>query len=347
MQKISEITLENFRNHQKVSIPIGELTVLVGDNGVGKTAILEALSLLSVADSWKTERDSEVVMWERDFCRVTSGDSEIVIQVKPSFKRYRIDGISKRLSDILGRLPTVLFQPEDSNLIHGSPSQRRLFLDRLLSQVVPGYAKNISHVQKVLKNRNKLLKQVQEGKAREEELTYWDNELKQCIGAIQPVRRELVTEILPIITTNFKDLLHENLELEVYYQNSPGNHHDFDDDFFIKQRSREIAAGVTLYGPHREDIEFMVEGRPADTCLSRGQTRALVLALKLAELHYIEGKSEKKPLLLLDDIFAEFDHSRRAKVLKLLQNYQTVMAVTDLIGLEEEIPKHATIVKLH
>lgn len=346
MTALSSLSLENFRNHTDASFTLGEVTVVVGKNGVGKTAILEAISLLSVADSWKTERDSEVVKWDNPFCRVVGAGCEVVIQVSPTLKRYRIDGVSKKLGDVLGRMPTVLFQPDDNAIIHGSPTQRRALIDRLLSQVVPGYAKNLTLLQKVLKQRNKLLKQVQEGLASEDELVYWDQELTTLILLIQPERQKVIAELAPEITKHFHELIPNIGELEIHYHQSPHPQDPLTVSFFQHQRHKEVAAGVTLYGPHREDISFSVGRHAADTTLSRGQTRALVLAIKLAELTYIERCTEVKPILLLDDIFAEFDPDRRGKIFALINKYQTVMTVTDLTGLEKTIPKNATIVTL-
>ncbi len=343
---LPEISLESFRNHEKESFSLGEVTVILGNNGSGKTAILEAISLLSVADSWKTDRDSEVVQWEKPFCRVVGGSSEVVIQVSPGLKRYRIDGVSKRLGDVLGRMPTVLFQPDDSMVIHGSPAGRRALVDRLLSQVVPGYAKNLQLLQKVLKQRNKLLRQVQEGAASLEELPYWDGELMKLILQIQPAREKVLNEITPTITEFFHELIPEIGQLVVHYQKSPNTPGELPEDFFEHQRHKEVAAGITLYGPHREDITLTLDGHSADATLSRGQTRALVLAIKLAELTYIEKVSEVKPILLLDDIFAEFDQERRAKIFSLITKYQTVMTVTDLAGVEENLPREVKIIQL-
>ncbi|CAN5193472.1 DNA replication/repair protein RecF [soil metagenome] len=343
---LSEISLESFRNHENQTFLLGDITVILGNNGSGKTAVLEAISLLSVADSWKTDRDVEVVQWAKPFCRVVGGFNEVVIQASPSLKRYRIDGVSKRLGDVLGRMPTVLFQPDDSMVIHGSPAGRRALIDRLLSQVVPGYAKNLQLLQKVLKQRNKLLRQVQEGAASMEELPYWDQELISLIQQIQPAREKVLTEITPIITTFFHELIPEIGQLVVHYQKSPNLSGDVPPDFFEHQRHKEVAAGITLYGPHREDMTFTIDGHPADATLSRGQTRALVLAIKLAELTYIEKVSEVKPILLLDDIFAEFDQERRAKIFSLITKYQTVMTVTDLAGVEDNLPEGVTIIQL-
>ena len=343
---LSHLELIQVRNHQKLELDLAEVTVLIGPNGCGKTSVLEAISLLSVADSWKTERDSEVVSWGEPFARIVSDTRELVIQRSPALKRYRIDGISKRLTEILGTLPSVLFQPDDSELVHGAPSYRRKTLDRLLSQTVAGYAKALQALQKVLKQRNRLLKQIQEGQASEEELVFWDKELAVATQIIQGARRRALGEMAEKVQEQFVQLLPHAGELLLHYHQSPV---EGVEDFLAHlghNHYKEIAAGSTLYGPHREDILFTLNGHPASEGMSRGQTRATVLAFKLAELAYIESHTGVRPILLLDDIFAEFDQERRARVLNLLQHYQAVLTVTDLHGLDDVLPKGAKVIEL-
>jgi len=281
------------------------------------------------------------VRWEQPFSRIVGADREVVVQRSPNYKRYRIDGISKRLTDILGTFPTVLFQPDDSSLVHGSPADRRRFMDRLLSQTTPGYAKALSTLQKVLKQRNRLLKQIQEGQAQQNELVYWDEELAKQAVLICEARQSMVEVITPLVQKHYAELMPEGLPISLHYACSPKEKEHAFLMHLSHQRHKEIQAGTTLYGPHREDIEFFYEDHLASECLSRGQSRGLVLALKLAEVAYIEQTTEIAPMLLLDDIFAEFDALRRERILTLVSNYQSVLTVTDLAGVENHLPKGA------
>jgi DNA replication and repair protein RecF len=337
---IQQLSLTNFRNHASLEVSLEKVTVITGPNGSGKTAILEALSYLSVAESWKAERDAEVIKWHEPFARIVGDDREVALQRSPSYKRYRIDGVSKRFTEILGTLPTVLFQPDDSSLVYGSPAARRRLLDRLLSQVVPGYAKALTTLQKVLKQRNRLLKQIQEGEASTTQLDYWDTELATHAVLICDARRNLLAAITPIVQQHYQELMPTSEGISITYECSPRDGGDFL-HHVQEQRTKEVQAGTTLYGPHREDLLFLYGEHHAAECLSRGQARALVLAIKLAEVAYVESQTTIPPILLLDDIFAEFDHDRRERIVSLLHRYQSVLTTTDMMGVEQHLPKGA------
>jgi DNA replication and repair protein RecF len=332
---LTDLSLQNFRNHQERQFVLSQQTVIVGPNGAGKTNILEAIAMLSLTTSWKTERDSEVVNWDSPFARVVSGERELVIQRHPYYKRIRIDGLSKRVGEVVGTQPSVLFQPDDSALIYGAPAYRRAALDRLLSQTVPGYMRTLSQLQKVLKHRNKLLKQIQEREASEDQLAYWDEQLAADSAIIHAARREAVPELNEGIVRYFAELIEDDLGVRMEYHQSP-RHAEEAPSFLhhIEQnRQKEIAAGTTLYGPHREDLIFFWGEHPAAEGMSRGQVRALVLAFKLAEVEYIEKHTELAPLLLLDDVFSEFDEERRRRVLGLAKTHQTILTATDAAGI--------------
>lgn len=333
---LTDLSLFHFRNHEERTFELAPQTVITGPNGAGKTNILEAVAMLCWTTSWKTDRDSEVVAFDSTFARVLSGDRELVIQRHPYYKRIRIDGVSKRASEVLGTIPATLFQPDDSALVHGAPAYRRLSLDRLLSQTNSEYARSLTHLQKVVKQRNKLLKLLQEGNASEDELSYWDGELATHGEYVKTVRKEALPLLAATVNEIFKELIPENGPVTLEYQESPRGGIESFLHHLHASRMKEIAAGMTLYGPHREDIIFMWGEHPAAECMSRGQSRALVIAFKVAELRYIEDHSEVKPLLLLDDVFSEFDADRRRTIVRLMSQYQTIMTTTDLDDIQKK-----------
>lgn len=341
---LESVSLQNFRNHENRTITLGQQTVIVGSNGAGKTNVLEAIAMLSVTTSWRTERDSEVVAWDQPFTRVMGGLHELVVQRKPYYKRLRVDGVSKRVGEVVGLLPTILFQPDDSQLVSGSPSYRRQAIDRLLSQTDREYLRALTTLQKVLKQRNKLLKQVQEGTAGRGELDYWDAELARETAVIRDVRSRAIPELANHVTSSFAELVPEVETVHVGYLESPrvGANTEAILRHLIENREKEIAAGVTLYGPQREDITFSWMDHPAHEGMSRGQVRALALACKLAELRYLEEQTGMQPILLLDDIFSEFDAERRERVVALTKTYQSVLTTTD----REPALKAAVVVEL-
>ena len=333
---LKTLKLQQFRNHALLELELGELTLITGPNGSGKTSVLEAVSLLSVAESWKTERDREVVQWGQDFARVEAASEtqsfEAVVQIAPATKRIKVDGISKRLGELLGVLPTSVFQPEDSLLITGAPALRRRLLDRLLAQIEPGYAAALISLQKVLKQRNRLLKRVGEGLSDPDELEYWDIELARGAIVIQTARSAVLERMEPVVGTLFSGLIGEEGALKIGYLRSPHSKGVLSLAEFLRHlkenRVKELANQSSMYGPHREDLEFEFRGHPASEGMSRGQVRALVLALKLAELELLEESLGRKPILLLDDIFSEFDEFRQEKVRALVTGYQTLMTST-------------------
>jgi DNA replication and repair protein RecF len=337
---LTNLSLFNFRNHEERSFELSPQTVITGRNGVGKTNILEAVAMLCWTTSWKTDRDSEVVAWDAPFARIIGGDRELVIQRHPYYKRIRVDGLSKRASEVLGTMPATLFQPDDSALVHGAPAYRRLSLDRLLSQTNVGYSRSLTQLQRIVKQRNKLLKQLQEGNASTDELSYWDAELATHSDVVKHLRKEALPILSATVNEVFKELIPEDGPVTLEYQESPRGGVESLLHHLQNSRGKEIAAGMTLYGPHREDIIFMWGEHLAAECMSRGQSRALVIAFKVAELRYIEGHSEVKPLLLLDDVFSEFDSDRRQVIVELMGQYQTIMTTTDLDDIKKKKDLH-------
>lgn len=343
---LSHISLHNFRNHATKELTLAPQTVIVGPNGSGKTAILEAISLLSLTTSWRTERDSEVVAWEKPFTRIVAGDRELVIQRHPYYKRIRIDGMSKRAGEVLGTLPSILFQPDDSALIHGSPAYRRSSIDRLLSQTDHEYAKALLHCQRVVKQRNKLLKRIQEGQAQVAELDYWDAQLAHHGEYVKELRKSALPLLEETVSEVFQQLVPHGGGITITYHQSPRGGEQSFLRHLEENRYKEVASGMTLYGPHREDIDFIWQTHPASEVMSRGQSRALVIAFKAAELKYLENHTETPPIFLLDDVFSEFDEERRERIITLINGYQVVMTVTDLGELAKKLPKTVQVVEL-
>lgn len=326
---LTGLILENFRCYEQRKFELAPTTVIIGPNGVGKTNIVEAISMLSLTTSWRTEKDNEVVRWDQPFTRVVGGDQELIIQVHPYFKRLKVDGVSKRTHQVIGRLPTVLFQPDDIHLLYGSPADRRHYLDRILSQTSSVYTQAIIEVQHVLRQRNKLLKDIAEGEASESELFFWDQELAKYHTIIQEKRQDLINDINRLLPTIFLQMVPQGPSVRVEYQYSPRHSEEPFLAYVSRQRAKEIAAGASLYGPHREDITFFWGEHPVHQSMSRGQGRSLLVACKVVELDYISQRSETKPILLLDDIFSELDEERRERLFGVLGDYQVVMTTTE------------------
>jgi DNA replication and repair protein RecF len=344
---LERLSLENFRNYQQQEIELAPTTVITGPNGAGKTSVLEAISMLSLTTSWKTEKDSEVVRWGAPFAKVSGGDMDLVVQANPYMKRMRINGVSKRTYQVIGHFPSVLFQPDDMQLLHGAPSFRRHYFDRILSQTSTVYTRAVLQLNQVLRQRNRLLKHIQDSIASEDELSFWDQQLADLQEVIQKDRLEFVDYLQARVPQTFAGLLPQSGEVTLHYVKSPQQAHEHSFlQHLHKNRVKEVQAGQTLYGPHREDLQVRWGEHPVEQSMSRGQLRSLLVAFKIAELSFITEKNEVRPILLLDDIFSELDTERRHRLFGVLGDYQVVMTTTELGNVQEILKDEVKVIEL-
>lgn len=353
---LKSLFLNTFRNYDKFALDFSKTTILIGPNGIGKTNIIEAIYLLSTGRSWRTNHDNEVVNWETGVSRIIGEIAneekiklEMIIQRTPSTeypqtKLVKINDVRKKLTDILGRLPQVLFSPEEIHLIDGAPSLRRRFLDILLCQIDKKYTLALLDLAKIIRGRNKLLYFIKIGRSKEDELAFWDEKLV-ALGSFIIKKRQKVIEFL---NQNLSEIYQniagtkENLRLKYRATVDPENFAEM----LVAGREREIENTATLFGPHRDDIVFLLDGKDITTFGSRGEFRSTVLALKMAELEYLTKEKGEKPLLLLDDIFSELDKNRRLHLAKIVEGQQTIITTTDLDHIEKGLREKAKIIEL-
>lgn len=334
---LSKLALSNFRSYTDRLFNFSEnLTVIVGPNAAGKTNILEAISLLSTGTSFRADMMREMIREGEELMRVTAALLDntnlevfvtpgVVMGQKAPYKKLLVNKIGRHLTTFIGHLPTVLFWPEDLALVIGSPSGRRRYLDRVLSQTHREYRRAIGAYEKALRIRNRLLKYIKNGEhIEEDQMTYWNTVLVECGNTITPLRQNYLDFINTIKIPEEK-----HLSFSVLY-----DHSLISNERLQKYYVEERAAGVTLVGPHRDDFFILMKeknGKPKDVARfgSRGEQRLGVLWLKLAELSYLEKQFGKRPLLLLDDIFSELDEKHRKLVTSLLHSQQTIMTTTD------------------
>lgn len=335
---IKRIKLKNFRNYTNTQVDFGPITVLVGKNGIGKTNIVEALGMLSYARSFRARDERNLIRKKEKFAQIEADleDSthiNFVISNNGSTlkKEVNINGIKKGLSQIIGNFKVVLFTPESLKIVTGSPSERRKFLDIVASQVDKKYLENIIRYRHVLKQKNQLLKLIGEGKTKKDGLKFWNDELIKHAKYIMESRAKIVKyfdkyvrETYPQITSKQDDTF------KLLYDPKINDIERIDDIVYLAQE-REIAAQKTIYGPHLDEIRFTMNQKYLSEIGSRGEIRSVVFCLKLAELNYIESveKTDKKTLLLLDDIFSELDKIRREKILHLIKDRQTIITTTE------------------
>lgn len=405
MTFLSHLSLTHFRNYAHLELEFTHrLALLQGDNAQGKTNLLEAIYLLATSKPVHAQTEREVVDWEAQeepipYCRVAArvrvddagkerpldleviftprGDREPAGATAPSglnfSKQVKVNGVGKRSMDLIGLMRAVLFLPEDIKLVDGSPGERRRYLDIALCQIDPAYCRSLADYQKVLAQRNSLLKTLREqgvqaaSPAVDAQLSFWDEKLVQHGAQVLAKRQNFAAQIDGLARQRHTDLSGGQERLRVEYVPS-FNYGPLDEqeyqrwrtgiDFggnanasdaglaaftttsedvgprFLRRlgerRRREIVAGATLYGPHRDDLRLLANSRDLRTYGSRGQQRSAALALKLAEVQAMTAATGSAPLLLLDDVMSELDARRRSTLLAALDGVeQAILTTTD------------------
>jgi len=329
---LKSIHLQDFRSYKMKKFKFSSgITLVVGPNTSGKTNLLEAIYLLATGRSFRAGVEREMISYGRDIARVkgrVAGEDgvenlEIVLTVgqvgreKAPKKRYLINGVGKRMVDFVGQFRCVLFGPEDLEIIINSPSVRRGYLDGVLEQVDRDYRRASLSYQKGLRQRNKLLEQIREQGKPRSILFFWDKLLIEN-GEIITQKREEFIDFINQQPGHFGRL---NL------------HHDqsvISPQRLEKYAEEEVAAGMTLVGPHRDDFVVQIEKRDLHAFGSRGEQRTAVFSLKLAELEFVAQKTGERPVLLLDDILSELDQAHRARIFEVIPKQQTIITTTDL-----------------
>jgi DNA replication and repair protein RecF len=299
---LKKISLQNFRNYTKRDFQFSDKTLILGENGVGKTNILEAVYLLATGKSFRADRDTEMISYDQPFSTIKTDELQITITDR---KKFEVNGIPRRQMDFVGKLTAVLFAPQDLELITGSPSHRRKYLDFVICQVDREYRRCLISYEKGLRQRNKLLSLIRDGLATRNQLYFWDKLLIKNGDYITLKRRE-------------------------YLQNLEGEYQAIYDPSVISQlrlqqyEVEEVAAATTLVGPHRDDFIINYNDKNISKYGSRGEQRMAILWLKQGEINYLGGD----PVLLLDDIFSELDSKHRKLVSDLVKNYSGQVIAT-------------------
>ncbi|HLJ34303.1 MAG TPA: DNA replication/repair protein RecF [Ktedonobacteraceae bacterium] len=377
---LSSLSLNEFRNYKQLDLSLGPgLFLFYGENAQGKTNLLEAVSMLATGSSFHAAADREVVNWEapdhiaRIQGLVQREEDEVQLEMVifdptppiiennapvqtvelPSTtprKRVKVNGVPRRTIDFIGQMKVVLFAPTDLHLVDGSPEERRRFLDRALCQVQPRYCAALVQYRKIVTQRSALLKRIRDNLENPHMLDYLDDKLTTLANMIIFERRRML-DILNEQTQTLQETLSGGREhLQIVYRpsfkiNSDWNTLEAQQHYREQLRTiqkREIVQGVCLLGPHRDDLEFLVNGVNMLTYGSRGQQRTTALSAKLAELAYMRGSTNDEPVLLLDDVFSELDSQRRSYLLHhVLQHTQVLLTATDTTDFPPEILQKA------
>jgi len=374
---LSHLSLKDFRNYDELDLTLGPgLFLFQGENAQGKTNLLEAVAMLATSNSFHASSDREIVNWNapEHVTRIVAAverhnedmNIEIVIfdptlQEKGSSaekelqfipphdrqrKRIKINGVPKKAIDLIGQVIVVLFSPNDLSLVDGSPEERRRFLDRGLCQMQPHYCQALQKYRKIVTQRSALLKRIRENQEDPRMLDFLDEKLTELATMITFERRRMVDSLNQHVDELQAIISGGREHLTIIYRPSFVFEPTWDTMEILQNyrtqlldaRRKEIRQGVCLLGPHRDDLEFLVNGINMLTYGSRGQQRTVALASKLGELAFMRTVTGEEPILLLDDVFSELDFSRREYLLReVLRHEQVLITATDFASFPEEI----------
>ncbi len=343
--RLGSIQLRQFRNYTEQSVTFGQedIQLFLGRNGSGKTNLLEAVSILSVTRSCRGRDDDEIVQWGQSFYRIIAevlSDTghasrlEVVCEMSPRRRKaFFINDVRTPVTGIVGFLPTVTFLPQDLELFTGPPAERRRFLDQLLSQLSPDYLMALSQYQKLVQQRNALLKRIGAGNDSESSLDLWDTEVASKGAQVTLARLELVETLNLSFAEELSSLGETWNDVQLKYDRKgqerelPAMQSEL--TYLLKeQRQRDILLQSTGVGPHREDWQVWRDGRMLPAFASRGQERTAVLALLQLQVSYLELRKNERPVILLDDAFSELDDEHQKLLLQGFGNRQTLMTAT-------------------
>ena len=357
---IEQLELRNYRNYESIDVSFeNKVNVILGENAQGKTNIMESIYVLAMAKSHRTSNDKDLIRWDEEYAKIKgriqkyNGALPLELILSKKGKKAKSNHLEQsKLSQYVGNMNVVMFAPEDLHLVKGSPQVRRRFIDMEIGQVSPVYLHDISLYQKILQQRNHYLKQLQTRKQKDQ--TMLDVLTEQFIEMAVKITKKRF-EFVQLLESWAKPIhsgISRNLEtLEIVYKPSLdvsdnqewSKRVDIYEQKFDGIREREIDRGVTLIGPHRDDLQFIVNGRDVQTFGSQGQQRTTALSVKLAEIELIHSEIKEYPILLLDDVLSELDDYRQSHLLNTIQGkVQTFVTTTNVDGIDHQTLNEAT-----
>ena len=362
--KLKKPQLVSFRNFEELSLDISQnINIFLGKNGTGKTSILEAISMLSMPKSFRTSSINDLIMFDWDYFRVVgvfedeSGEDktlEIGYQIEPrKYRSLKINQVKKSTKEFLKGVYVATFVPQDLYLIDLGPSKRREYINRVLCKLDFMYLDYLSRYEKVMKERNAVLRRINEGLSSRDELPSWDEQLIASGSALIKRRLELLKEMAPELKKKYSliagsDEKPSKDKVEVGYASKmhevvgyePVLRAPFEEEMsdgkisleritelfekaLAARIDRDVITRTTSVGPHRDDLHFYLNDKNMEHFASRGEKRTLLLSLKVTELEVVKAHVHSTPILLLDDVFSELDNDRQTQLLHLISPYQT------------------------
>ena len=348
--RINSINIYNFRNYEQASIDFNDnINIFIGNNGEGKTNILESIYVLAITKSHRVYIDKTLINLSKNIMKLTGkiitnkGEKTLELLMNNKGKRVSINSVVyKKISDYISNLIVILFAPDDLDLIKGSPGVRRKYINIEIGQLDNKYLYYLNDYNSLLKQRNEYLKSVNINNYDETYIEIIDNQLSDKAVLIYKYRFEFINNLNRIINKIFIDFSSGDLYIK-YINNIDAIDYNYDlkGKLLSKLKSslkRDILNGSTLYGPHRDDIEFYLNDKNVRDFGSQGQQRLTVLVMKFAEVELFKEKKDEYPILLLDDIFSELDILKRNAIIKYLDNgVQVFITSTDINDIDKSI----------
>lgn len=357
--KIKNIDIYNFRNYEKANINFNDnINIFIGNNGEGKTNILESIYVLAITKSHRSYIDKNLITNTKNVMKIcgiienNNKEKTLELIMNPKGKRVSIDKkINKRISDYISNLAVILFSPDDLEIVKGSPGVRRKYLNIEIGQIDNRYLYYLNEYNELLKNRNEYLKITNIDKINKNYIEIINNQLCEKAIIVYKYRFQYIKEINNYIDSISKKL--RNCEIKLKYINNldSDNYNETLKDKLLEKLNgnlkREIFLGNTLYGPHKDDIEIYFNNKNVKDYGSQGQQRLSVLIMKFAELELYKDKKGEYPILLLDDIFSELDIEKKNAIVEYLdKNIQVIITSTDLNDIDKKLIENAKIFKI-
>lgn len=339
--KINRIQLNNFRNYKNSIIDFSDgINFIVGRNAQGKTNLLESIYLSSVGKSPKSCREKQIIMFNENQSKIElsfstlAGNKNIKLFLdRTNKKSIKVNNINiLKLTEFVGILSVVYFSPDELKLIKEVPEDRRNFLDISISQFDRTYLYNLLRYDKILKQRNSILKSTDSVESKIEQLDLFTPQLIECAQIIIEKRLNFIEKLKNIATNIHKIItIDENLDISYSYINTSGLSIKADlQKEFDKVKLKEIDLGYTCVGPHRDDLIFKINGMDCKYYSSQGQQRTVALVVKLSLMEVIKNEIGEYPILLLDDVLSELDQNRQDRLIELISKYQTLISCTKI-----------------
>lgn len=350
---VRSIKLRNYRNYNELNLELSpSINIFLGANAQGKTNIVEAVCYASLGRSHRTHADADLIRWQADAASIELTFERRGVANKLAFafsrskrRRMLLNGQTIPLKELVGNLNTVLFSPEDLFLIKGAPAGRRRFLDSEISQASPAYYHELLQYNRILSQRNTLLKRIREHRADATMLDLWDVQLAASAEKITQKRQEAVRKLNMLANLMQRRISGDQENLAVTYEIAGLEQEHMTkplaswyNEMLEKCRGTDILRGSTSIGPHHDDMVLFVNGINLRTFGSQGQQRTGVLSLKLAELEFLRSETGEYPILLLDDVMSELDALRRRQLLDFIrrERIQTLITATDAAYFPQE-----------